>query len=197
MLTLEGRPVTVEWQDGEALWVSADRSAGATRRMSFRSRGQLLSYELARLLPATLGLADGMAPLVPAPRGWLCYHWLGDVYGQALFDLLRYQIYASQTENMGLCVELGDEPRALPAWTEDAVARYCADNYRELEPMLALGPLQALLPTTLRQRAVIAQFDVPRFLAAIGALRPARGPEQGADDLLALLDREDASHSVL
>jgi len=197
VLTLEGRPVTVEWQDGEALWVSADRSAGATRRMSFRSRGQLLSYELARLLPATLGLADGMAPLVPAPRGWLCYHWLGDVYGQALFDLLRYQIYASQTENMGLCVELGDEPRALPAWSEDAVARYCADNYRELEPMLALGPLQSLLPTTLRQRAVIAQFDVPRFLAAIDALRPARGPEQGADDLLALLDREDASHSVL
>jgi len=189
VLTLEGRPVTVEWQDGEALWVSADRGADMTRRMSFRSRGQLLSYELARLLPATLGLADGMAPLVPAPRGWLCYHWLGDVYGQALFDLLRYQIYASQTANMGLCVELGDEPRALPAWTEDAVARYCADNYRELEPMLALGPLQSLLPTTLRRRAVVAQFDVPRFLAAIDALRPARAPEQGADDLLALLDQ--------
>jgi len=189
VLTLEGRAVTVEWQDGEALWVSTDRSADATRRMSFRSRGQLLSYELARLLPATLGLASGAAPLVPAPRGWLCYHWLGDVYGQALFDLLRYQIYASQTENMGLCVELGDEPRALPAWTEEAVARYCADNYRELEPMLALGPLQSLLPTPLRRRAVVAQFDVPRFLAAVDALRPARAPEQGADDLLVLLDQ--------
>jgi len=188
VLTLEGRPVTVEWQDGEALWVSADRSADATRRMSFRSRGQLLSYDLARLLPATLGLAPEMAPLVPAPHGWLCYHWLGDVYGQALFDLLRYQIYASQTENLGLCVELGDEPRALPAWSEDAVTRYCADNYREIEPMLALGPLQFLLPTTLRRRVVVAQFDVPRFLAAINALRPARAPAQGADDLLALLD---------
>jgi hypothetical protein len=188
VLTLEGRPVTVEWQDGEALWVSADRSGDTTRRMTFRSRGQLLSYDLARLLPAALGLPHSAAPLVPASHGWLCYHWLGDVYGQALFDLLRYQIYASQTKNMGLCVELGDEPRALPSWTEDVVVRYCADNYREIEPMLALGPLQSLLPTRLRQRAVIAQFDVPRFLAAIDALRPIRAPEQGTDALLTLLD---------
>ncbi len=96
VLTLEGRPVSIEWQDGEALWIAAYKGDDVARRLRYRSHGQLLSRALARLLPATLGPPPDAAPLVPSPGrgGWLLFHWLGDVYGYALHDLLRYHIRA-------------------------------------------------------------------------------------------------------
>ncbi len=196
VLTLEGRPVSIEWQDGEALWVAAYKGEDVARRLRYRSRGQLLSHELARLLPATFGLPADAAPLVPSPSGWLLFHWLGDVYGHALYDLLRYRVRARETAQLGLCLELDDEPRALSTWTAEAVEQYCADSYRDLEPMLAMGPFQHLLPTDLRRRAVVAQFDVPRFLTALDRLRPARAPEALAADLSPLLDDRPSTAGV-
>ncbi len=187
VLTLQGRPVTVEWQDGEALWVTGYRGQDVAGKLTYRSRGQLFSHDLARLLPTTLGLPIGTAPLVPSERGLFLFHWLGDVYGYALFGLLRYRIYARETARPGLCIELDDEPRALSAWTEETVEQYCADDYRQLEPMLALGPYQHLLPTDLRRRAVIAQFDVPRFRAAIASLRVVHAPEGLSENLLEMV----------
>src|SRR5581483_8638283 len=126
----------------------------------FRSERQLLTYELARLLPQQLGLAPGTAPLVPAPDGWWLFHWLGDLYGRALRDLLRYTMHAAEAPQPGLCVRLRDEPRALPAWSEALVTRYLHDSYRQLEPLLALGPFHHLLPPHLRRRTVVEQFEV-------------------------------------
>ncbi|HWQ12047.1 MAG TPA: hypothetical protein VNL77_04570, partial [Roseiflexaceae bacterium] len=70
-----------------------------------------------------------------------------------------------------------------PAWSEPQVARYLHDTYRQYEPLLALGPFQHLLPPALRRRAVVEQFDVPRFLAAVAELRPAAAPEELAQPL--------------
>ena len=104
-----------------------------------------------------------------------------------MLDLLRYRISATETAQPGLCVHAPGEPRALPAWTEVQVVRYLEDNYRELEPLLDLGPFHRLLPAHLRRRAVVAQFDVPRFLAAVATLQPSLAPDALSDDLAALL----------
>jgi ATP-dependent Lhr-like helicase len=188
LLTLEGRPVSVEWCDGEALWVSSGQSQSLEARQVFRSSRQLLSYELAHRLQQHLGLAPDAAPFVVAPEGWHWFHWLGDLYGRAALGLLRYHVAAQESGPIGLCLNLPDEPRAPPAWTEAQVVQYLQDSYRSFEPLLALGPFQQLLPIILRRRAVVEQFDVPRFLAAVTSLRPILAPESLAMDLRRLLE---------
>ena len=187
VLTLEGRPVNVEWFDGESLLVSAYRGHDAAKKLIYRSAKQLLSYAVVRHLPAQLGLVPNQAPCVLAEDGILLFHWLGDVYGKAVLDLLRYRIAAEETDQPGLCLRLPDEPVALPAWSAEQVAAYLHDSYRGFEPMLDLGPYHHLLPPALRQRAVVEQFDVARFLDAVNALEPVIAPETTVADLLELL----------
>jgi hypothetical protein len=122
------------------------------------------------------------------PEGWHWFHWLGDLYGRAALGLLRYHVAAQESGPIGLCLNLPDEPRAPPAWTEAQVVQYLQDSYRSFEPLLALGPFQQLLPIILRRRAVVEQFDVPRFLAAVTSLRPILAPESLALDLRRLLE---------
>jgi ATP-dependent Lhr-like helicase len=187
VLTLEGRPVQIEWYDGEALWVNTAQQRQAVTAQPYRSARQLLSYDVARLLPAQLGLPPDSAPFVVAPAGWVWFHCLGDLYGKALVDLLRYRSAAAPSDVPGLALHLSDEPQAPPTWEAAQVVRYLHDTYRQYENLLDLGPFQHLLPTTLRRRSVVAQFDVPRFLAAVAQLRPLVAAEQAALELMELL----------
>ena len=188
ILTLEGRPVNVNWVDGEVMWVASYQGQEMADQLIYRSTRQLLSYELARLLPSQLGLPLGTAPFIAASEGWYWFHWLGDLYGRATLDLLRYRVAATETEHIGLCLHLPDEPQALPAWTEEQVIRYLQDNYRTFEPLLALGPFHHLLPTKMRRRAVVEQFNVPQFLDAVATLRPMSAPPSLAEDLIRLIE---------
>ena len=139
VLTLEGRPLDVTWFDGEALWVTAHHGANDGPRLPFLSARQLLSFDLAQQLPAQLGLAPGLAPLVETPGGWLLFHWLGDVYGQALLDLLRYTLPVSESTQPGLCVLFREESRALPGLSAEQTLRYLHEHMRRYEGLLALG----------------------------------------------------------
>ncbi len=188
VLTLEGRPVAVEWADGEALWVAAYQGHDPAQHPIYRSARQLLSYELAQLLPAQLGLPPGAAPFVGATTSWYWFHWLGDLYGQAALDLMRYQLPAEESAQPGLCLRLDDEPRAPLAWTAAQVVRYLEDHYRRFESLLALGPFQSLLPIELRRRAVVEQFDVAQFLDAVASLRPLAPSTVLAEDLQLLVE---------
>jgi ATP-dependent Lhr-like helicase len=184
VLTLEGRPLDVTWFDGEALWVTAHRGHLPATRLPYLSARQVLSYDLAQALPAQVGLAPGTAPLVPAGDRWLFFHWLGDVYGQALLDLAGYTNQTEASAQPGLCLDLADELRALPTITARQTERYLQDRYREYESLLALGAYQHLLPRELRRRAVVEQFDVARFVAAAAQLRVKAAPEYLAEDLV-------------
>ncbi len=186
-LLLEGRSVTVDWVDGEALWVSAARADHPPARQLYRSTRSVLKYEMARLLPAQFGLAGTAAPLIQVEDGWLFFHFLGDLYGSALLELLRYTVRAEPHDYRGICVWLADEPRHLPGWTTAQVSGYLHEHYRRYEKLLALGAYHPLLPHHLRRRAVVEQFDVPRFLVAALALNPERAPESLSESLLELV----------
>jgi hypothetical protein len=186
-LTLEGRQFGVAWRDGEAIWVASRQGRRGEGPPVYRSARQFLSYELARRLPERLGLEPGAAPFIAGPDGVLWFHWLGDLYGRAALDLLRYTTAATATSQIGLCLQLPDEPCAPPAWAEAQITRYLEDNYRTYERLLALGPFQHLLPSRLRRRAVVEQFGVARFLGAVAALRPVVAPEALAEELNDLL----------
>ena len=98
------------------------------------------------MLPVQLSLAAGTAPFIAARppdeaggrqdvrerlasgRGWWWFHWLGDLYGRAVLDLLRYRLAATETTQPGLCIHLPCEPQALPSWTEAQVVRYLEDT---------------------------------------------------------------------
>jgi ATP-dependent helicase Lhr and Lhr-like helicase len=192
VLTLEGRPVHVEWRDGEALWVATGPygDTDVSSASFYQSAQQLLSYDLARRLPAQLGLSLGTAPFVATAEGWYWFHWLGDLYGQVALDLLRYRVTAEESAQPGLCLRLADEPHSPPTWTEEQVIRYLEDHYQRFERLLALGPFQTLLPLRLRRRSIVEQFDVPRFLGAVAALRPLAAQESQAEDLVALLSAD-------
>ncbi|MBC8075617.1 MAG: hypothetical protein H7Y32_06030, partial [Chloroflexales bacterium] len=187
IVTLEGRPVSVEWSDGAAVWVTRAPSSDAAERPLYRSARQMLSYDLARALPTQLGLHAGAAPFVATSGGWLWFHFLGACYGLALLDLLRYRVPATATGAPGLALHLPDPPAAPPELSEPQVVQYLRDRYRQYEPMLELGPFQQMLPVSLRRRSVVEQFDVPRFLRAVAALQPLVAPEALSDDLTLLV----------
>lgn len=188
LLTLEGRPLNVQWYDGESVWVSAYEGEEAAARLRYISTRQILSYDLAQGLSTQVGLSPATAPLVPHDDGWLLFHWLGDVYGRAILDLVSYTLPTDDTPQPGLCLLLLDEPRAIPALTPEGVQRYLHDHYRRYESMLALGAYHHLLPVELRRRTVVEQFDVPRFIEAVERLRIERASEALAEELESFID---------
>jgi hypothetical protein len=188
-LTLEGRQIDVAWSDGEGLWITTRPGGEGASPAIYRSGRQLLGHDLASLLPARLGLAPGEAALLPAPSGCWLFHWLGDLYGRALRDLLRHTMPAEDGPAPGLALHLPEPPRALPAFREDQARRHLRDSYRQYEPLLDLGAFQQILPISLRRQSVVEQFDVPRFLASANALRLSPAPEHLAGALAQLLDQ--------
>lgn len=191
IVTLEGRPLNIEWYDRESLWVSAypdkqtrrEEDVASTPGLRYFSTRQTLSYDLARRFPLQFRLPLSTAPIVPYQGGWLWFHCLGDIYGRALLDLLRYTLPAEATVQIGLGLLFRDEPRAIPTLTPEQVKRYLQERYRSYESMLALGAYHHLLPPELRMRTVVEQFNVPRFLRAVQSLRIERAPEALAEDL--------------
>ena len=177
-----GRALNIEWNDGDALWVST-RDTGTSSRLRYRAARPVLSYDLARRIPAVIGLNESAAPYVPIEDGWRWFHWLGDIYGRALVDLLRYTVSAEISDHPGLCILLADEPHSIPLWTIDHVRRYLLAQYRHYERLLALGAYHHLLPLELRRRAVVEQFNVPRFLQAVNALHIQPAPETLVESL--------------
>jgi len=186
-LTLEGHAMTIDWYDGEALWVSPSRSQRPSSKVYYLSARQFLNFEVAQEMAAQLGLAPSIMPLIPYEAGWLCFHWLGDVYGHALLALMGYTVKVTQTDQPGLCVLCGEELRTLPTWTEQQVTRYLRDHYHQYETFLSLGAYHTLLPSHLRVRAVIALFDVPRFVRVISHLRVVQSPQDLTEALIPLL----------
>ncbi len=186
VLTLEGRPLDVRWYDGEALWVTARRDVLVAQHLPYLSARQLLSFPLAQSLAAHVGFAPGEAPLVQAVDGWLLFHWLGDMYGEALLDLLQPILPVEESAQPGLCLLLRDEPRSLPALSPAQVERYLGSHLHQYERLLGLGAYQHLLPRRLRQQAVVEQFGVQTFVEATTALRPTRAVETAAAALAGL-----------
>jgi ATP-dependent Lhr-like helicase len=187
VLTLEGRPLDVNWFDGEALWVTRGRSQAEQAKLPFLSARQLLSFDLAQALPRHFGLAPNDAPLVETQEGWLLFHWLGDVYGQALLDLLRPHLLVSESSQPGLALLLREEPADLPPISIEQTTRYLHEHMRQYEGMLALGAYQHLLPWPLRQRSVAEQFDAWHFAEAVARLRVGHKLDATAEHLALLL----------
>jgi len=191
LLTLEGRVVNVEWFDGEAMWISPAPEQTEAAKLRYRSSRQVLAYDLAQRLPSGLGLAPGEAPLVPCPEGWLWFHWLGDLYGTALYDLMRGNDPVRSTPHTGLCLLFAAEPDAFsPVWADEAVTRYLSNNYRRLETLMDVGPYHHLLPTSLRRKTVIEQFDLARFQDATRKIKVMPAPDLCRDKLLELIAAE-------
>jgi ATP-dependent helicase Lhr and Lhr-like helicase len=190
VLTLEGRQLDVSWYDGEALWVTARRDGVSSPRLPYLSSRQLLSFALAQRLPGQLGISPGVAPLVETPAGWLLFHWLGDVYGQALLDLLQPTLPVEESTQPGLCMLLHDEPRGLPSISLKHAERYLRDHAHQYEGLLALGAYQHLLPRNLRRQAVVEQFDVGCFVETVATLRLERTAESAAEALVGLIGKD-------
>ncbi|MBL8155557.1 MAG: DEAD/DEAH box helicase [Anaerolineae bacterium] len=164
-LTLEGRAVTIEWYDGEALWVSQGQSGQNPARLRFRSARQVMSYPMAQALARHLGIETYRTQIVALSEGCLWFHWLGDVYGHALQGLMRAVVSAAKaTSQPGLCLLLPEALAQSPNWTPAQVVHYLKAHYRSVESMMALGAYHGLLPNELRRRAVQDHFGIDRFL---------------------------------
>jgi hypothetical protein len=177
----------------EALWVTPRHGAEEAGRLPYLSARQVLSFDLAQQLPAQLGLAPGAAALSEDKEGWQLWHWLGDVYGEALLSLWQGLLPVAESEQPGLCLRLADAPRQLPGITAAQVVRHLRDKYLTYETMLALGAYQHLLPRALRQQAAVAEFGVERIVAAVQRLQLVPAPETVTEELQSLLVAPNAS----
>jgi hypothetical protein len=88
----------------------------------------------------------------------------------------------SESEQPGLALLLREAAHAAGHQREQ-VTRYLQEHVRVYEGMLALGAYQHLLPWSLRQRAVVEQFDVPRFVENLENMALRRSPEHMVDGL--------------
>jgi ATP-dependent helicase Lhr and Lhr-like helicase len=174
--TLEGRRLNVEWYDGEVLWVSRDAAGNPMDKLFYRSGRQILSFELAQQIAAQMGLAAGMTPHFAHEGGFIWFHWLGDLYGRVLLELVQYTRAAADTSQPGLCLLLDDELPRPPHWTPEQVTRHIADHFQKYESLLNLGAYHAMLPRVLRRRAVIEQFDIPRFVQILSSMQLETSP---------------------
>lgn len=176
--TLEGRALQIHWQEGEAVWVSNVSGQESSQKQIFLAARQKLAFETAWLLPLQIGLKIGDAPLVPAEDGgWYFFHWMGDLYGKVLMDLLRYNLLVEETTQSGLCLWLSDPLTGLPVWTLAQIQTHLKDYYQQLEPLLALGTFHRWLPPILRKRTVIEQVNAPRFISVARSLNIIRNAE--------------------
>jgi ATP-dependent Lhr-like helicase len=187
-LLLEGRPLHVRWREDDELWVSASQEEQAAQRSHYPSPRPLLSFDLAQRFPAVLGLTPERTPIIAVDDGWVWFHWLGEVYGKALLDLLGYKQSVEKTSQPGLCCLFKEAPQTLPAFSAMTVTRYLHDHYRRYEAMLALGMYQTLLPVALRQRAVSEVFDVARFVTVVNRLHLEWAADTITESLNALLE---------
>lgn len=122
-LILEGRQLQITWQDGESLWVTLPPKQDTGAYLRYRSARQVLSYAVTHQLPAQVGLPPEAAPLIPVADGWLWYHWLGEVYGRAVLDLMGYTLSVRETTQPGLCLWLDHELAAIPIWPPNQIQR--------------------------------------------------------------------------
>lgn len=175
VLTLEGKPLSIEWADGEAVWVKAYKSNEPAPRTVDHSARQVLSFELAQAIAAHGGLAVGDAPYVSNAvnntSGGYWFHWLGDLYSTVLFDLLRPHMAIDKTDLSGICFYAVSAMSDLPKFSADQIQEYLNKHYHRFESMLALGAFYHLLPSHLQAETVLEQFDVARFQCALAAMR--------------------------
>jgi ATP-dependent Lhr-like helicase len=171
-LLLEGRQVDIRWFDGEAIWVSSTVDAGTekSRPESYTSTRQLLGFELAQRLGARYE-QRAWPRLIETDTGWLCFHFLGDLYGRTLNDLLLGYVKVESTDQPGISMLFAEYPSNLPTFTEAHIVKYLEKRVLPLESTLALGAFEHLLPFALRQDTVIKHFRVGRFLRAYAALK--------------------------
>lgn len=170
VMTFEGRPVNIEWADGEAIWIGSSRETNIPEKLRYQSMRQVLTYDLAQQVALTLGFAPDETPLVETESGLVWFHWLGEVYGYILTMLLSGHVGLAQSSQLGLWLGVESE-FSVPMWTISQINAYLENDYRKLELLLDLGAYHYLLPTHLRQRSVIEQFNVPRFLEVLNSIK--------------------------
>jgi ATP-dependent Lhr-like helicase len=188
VITLQGHSQRVQWSDGETLWVASDEGQQG-QRLLYTSMRQHLSYETTQKLPVLYDLAPSEGPLIEAPNGgWWWFHWLGDLYGVLLLDLLGYKTHAKATSQPGLYAFLAEPITTVPVWSVKQVQQHLIDHFRRFESMLDLGAYFRHVPLSLGQKAVIDQFNPSRFLEALARLHLISPSEELAIRLRELVD---------
>ncbi|MCQ3929154.1 MAG: hypothetical protein DPW16_01735 [Chloroflexi bacterium] len=186
-LTLEGRSFQIHWQDQETIWITPSSVSKQTVKPIFLSGRQRLSHEIANGLALHLHLSPGDVFQAQAEDGWYLFHWLGDVYGSILLELLRYRYHAEETTHLGLCLRLPEPISILPRWSESQIADCIGDHYLHLETLLSLGAFHRYLPQVLRRRCLLEQINLPRLSRILNALTLVTESDQLAIDPFSLL----------
>jgi ATP-dependent Lhr-like helicase len=188
-LTLEGQPLNVLWQDKRHLWVSNSAKADDSDSTPFYlSARQFLSFELAQALGKQLNWQTNTAPFVKDAQGGVyLFHWLGAIYGQIFYDLLRPYRHVYKTSQVELCLYFAEVPQTFPVWQESEIETYLKRHFMSYESLLQLGAYHFLLPKALRKKEVIRQLNLPRFLDSVQLLHSVEASEKDASQLLELL----------
>lgn len=170
--SLEGRSMQIEWMDENAVWIRPAPKQTLPGRASFISTRPLLAYAVAQSLKLQFGLKSSEMYLTQSGEDWLLWHFLGDLYGWVLFELLRYKVRLQKSELPGLYLTFAERTAIPFSVTIQEVTRYLEENHRQVGSLLQLGAYHRLLPGALQRRAVIEQFNVPLFVAAINETVP-------------------------
>ncbi len=147
--------------DGEIL-LKPERTAGVREGFKYSARKAPTGLEHAVHVRRGLGLGDNDAPILDGPDGVIWLHFGGSAY-QALLCDLEPELH-SIGGLAGLAVRGRPDEAALKDLAATARLSDAVDSlYADLEPVLAVGPYQRLLPPECRARVVADLIGLPAF----------------------------------
>ena len=93
----------------------------------------------------------------------------------------------SESAQPGLCLLLREEPRALPTLSAEQRCAISTSTCASMKACWRWARTIILCRASLRRQAVVEQFDVERFVAAVAGLKVQRMAEAMTEDLLRLV----------
>jgi len=155
----------------------AEKNYQPRQKFVRRTKSMALTRELAKELDFPLADESGKMPLVQVQteadgeQRTLLFHNSGEVFGQALGELLEIEKNVAIIEHNEFFIEiLGEIDEEKLQFTEAETLRLLNRRWKSFENAFDLGHFQTDLPNEARRDCVISAFNLPKFKTVLNQI---------------------------
>lgn len=152
---------------GEVL-LRARADGKATEGFRYATRGGPTGFEYATHVRRGFGIGEEEAPIIDTDAGPCWLHFGGSAYQRLLCEVVPGLRPLGRLSGLAVMGQPQTEELAAVADAHEELRAALGRIFDSLEPLLALGPYQRLLPETCRRNVVNEVFDLPAFMHWLG-----------------------------